>query len=129
MYELTNRDKIWNRACEGGGNSPRVGDTALASTLLLHSVAMNGGLLHAIECLTSEQLAAAKAGYIYFGFDVIAVLIASAERAIKEGGDLENLEATLDQQYWVVIPDDGVLAKSFEHHQSHHPFEYSPIGR
>ncbi len=129
MYELTNRDKIWNRACEGGGHSPRAGDMALASTLLFHGPAMNGGVLHAIECLTSEQLIAAKAGYIYFGFDAIAALIASAERAIREGEDLEDLEATLDQQYWAAIPDDGVLAKSFEYHQSQHPFEYSLVGR
>ncbi|WP_310445914.1 hypothetical protein [Thiobacillus sp.] len=129
MYELTNRDKIWNRACEGGGHSPRAGDIALASMLLLHSVAMNGGVLHSIECLTSEQLAAAKAGYKFFGFNEIVALIASAERAIREGKDLEDLEATLDQRYWMVIPDDDVLTKSFEYHQSQHPFEYSPVGR
>jgi hypothetical protein len=128
MYELTNKDKIWNRACEGGGDSPRAGDIALASMLLFHGPAMNGGVLHAVECLSSEQLTAAKAGYTYFGFDAIADLITSAERAINEGQDLEAREAILDQQYWAVIPDDGALSKSFEWHRSQHPFEYSPVG-
>ena len=129
MHRLADKDKIWNRACQGGGDSPRPGDTALAALLLFHGPTMNGGVLHAVECLNTEQLAAAKAGYKYFGFFSIPELIANAERAINEGQDLESIEATLDKQYWAVIPDDGVLTTSFEYHQSQHPSEYSPVGR
>src|SRR5439155_15972949 len=34
MHELTTADRVWNRACQGGGETPRVGDTALAALLV-----------------------------------------------------------------------------------------------
>lgn len=127
MYELTGTDKIWNRACQGGGESPRPGDTALAGLLLFHGPTMNGGVLHAVECLSAEQLVAAQAGYTYFGFGGIADLIGAAQKAIRQGDDLEPLEAEFDQRYWALVPDDGVLVESFERRQQQHPLDYSPI--
>jgi len=129
MYELTSSDKIWNRACEGGGEFPCQGDTALAGLLLFHGPAMNGGILHAVECLSAEQLVAAQAGYRYFSFSGVADLIASAEIAIRQGEDLETLEAGFDQRYWALVPDDGALVESFKRHQQQHPLEYSPVAK
>lgn len=127
MYELTDRDKIWNRACEGGGESPRCGDVALAALLLFHGLAMNGGILHAVECLSAEQLVAAEAGYRYFGHGKVGDVIAAAEQAIHLGKDLEHLEGEFDQRYWALVPDDDVLVKSFEQHQFGNPLDYSPL--
>jgi hypothetical protein len=46
-------DAIWNGAgLEIGGPEPRPGDTALSAVLRLHSHAMCGGLLDAVERLT-----------------------------------------------------------------------------
>ena len=57
-------DEVWNRATmAAGGLDPGDGDIAIASVLALHSLAMNGGLLDAVERLTPEQLAAANAGF------------------------------------------------------------------
>ena len=50
---LSEADLVWNRAAmEAAGEQPRQGDVAPASLLSLHNLAMNGGLLHAIERLS-----------------------------------------------------------------------------
>jgi len=41
--------EIWNRAVWGKGTEPGPGDRALSDLLRLHSLAMNSGLLDAIE--------------------------------------------------------------------------------
>ena len=98
MPELSFTNKIWNRACYGGGVSPRVGDKALAALLLFHGPAMNGGVLHAVECLSKEQLTEAKDGYTFYGFEVIADLISHAQDAIEKNLDLDELETTMNEQ-------------------------------
>jgi len=73
---------IWNRACmKSGGTSPREGDAALASLLSLHSLAMNGGLVHSLEVLGPARCAAAVEGFRYFGLAEMAALI---ERALEK---------------------------------------------
>jgi hypothetical protein len=129
MHKLTVADEVWNRACDGGGDSPRAGDQALAALLLFHGPAMNGGVLHAIECLSSDQLSSALAGYRYFGFESVAVLISEAENTIQPDLDIDTIEAVFDQQYLEKIPDDGKLANRFESHQRENPNEYSPFVR
>ena len=78
MAELTEADLIWNRAC--GVNPLRTwpGDRALADLLYAHGLAMNGGVLHAIECMTVEVLSEVEAGYRYFAFDDVASLLSRA---------------------------------------------------
>ena len=127
MHELTDADEVWNRACEGGGDSPRAGDRALAALLLFHGPAMNGGVLHAVECLSPDQLMAALAGYRHFGFESVAVLIGEAKKAIQLEQDLDTFEAVFDKQYWAQFPDDGVLVKGFESDLRENPQEYSPL--
>ena len=127
MHELTVADRVWNRACQGGGDSPRAGDSALAALLLFHGAAMNGGVLHAVESLSPDELAGALAGYGCFGYKGIAKLIRTALDAIQRDQDLDSLEAKLDQEYWSQIPDDGVLVKAFEVHYEATPQEYSPL--
>src|SRR3546814_2272427 len=94
MQPLACQDQIWNRAAlEVGGTNPREGDKALASLLLLHGMAMNGGIDHAVEVLTPLEFSAALAGFRYFGLVRIAELLESigafgtevqAERLNKE---------------------------------------------
>lgn len=127
IYELTDTDKIWNRACQGGGDSPRPGDIALAGLLLFHSPAMNGGFIHAVDCLSPEELVAAKAGYKYFGFGGVADLIGYAKEANAQDEDVEPLEAAFDQRYWALVPDDDVLFQSFKRHQEQFPLEYLAV--
>lgn len=73
MYNLTKADMIWNRAC--GENPLRAlpGDRALTDLLYAHGLVMSGGVLHAKECMTNEELTDAEVGYRYFGLDDVAL--------------------------------------------------------
>jgi hypothetical protein len=105
---LSKQDEIWNRAAlEGGGSNPAAGDVALASLLVAHGVAMNGGVLHAIECLTDAQRAAAARGFVYFGFPQVAALFTNLP------SNAEGEEESLNEVYWASIPDDSILVEAF----------------
>ena len=70
---------VWNRACYGGGEAPRVGDRHLAALLRFHGAAMNGGVLHAVQFCKGKELVAAKHGYNYLGLQGVVSLIGKAE--------------------------------------------------
>jgi hypothetical protein len=90
------------------GSSLRAGDAALTAALALHSVAMNGGVFHALGVLSEYERSAACAGFRYYGLDDIAAVIeaAAAEdrtdesgaRVDREYGDLD-VEAILDARF------------------------------
>ena len=114
MAQLSEADMIWNRAC--GEDPLRVlpGDRALADLLYAHGLAMNGGVLHAVECLTADELSDAEAGYRFFGLDDIASLLSRARRILEAGEDLGTHELPLIEEYGRIIPSDGFLAECFE---------------
>jgi hypothetical protein len=67
---MTEANRVWNRAAlEEGGRAPREGDRALAALLLAHGMVMNGGVQHATEALSADEMAAAAAGFRYFSSD------------------------------------------------------------
>ena len=112
-------DSIWNRAAlEGGGSAPGEGDRALAAALLLHSSAMSGGVLDAVESMTDEELDAAEAGYRWLHVPAASEAIAAVRRAIAEGAldDPEKasaLEMSADDHYDEAIEDDAALDNAF----------------
>ena len=124
---LSTADIVWNRACQGGGDSPCRGDTALASLLLFHGAAMNGGVLHAVGCLSVEQRAHAKDGFRYFGFASVEDVITRGETVPSESVDIGNIAATLDSEYCAVIPSDSTLVERFEEHFARTPSEFSQV--
>jgi hypothetical protein len=126
MYELTKADLIWNRACTGGGPDPRAGDRALAALLLAHGLTMNGGVLHAVECLTAAEMSAAQSGYRFFGLDAVADLLAQARRVFEADDDVESQEPRLDQQYAALVLSDSSLAERFEKHWRENPSDFAP---
>jgi hypothetical protein len=95
--------------------------------LLFHGPAMNGGVLHAIECIGPERLAEACDGFTYFGFSSIASDLKDASRALATDEDLDALEEQFDQRYWGYVPEDGVLLKAFEADYAAHPENYAPL--
>jgi len=127
MYEMTEADLIWDRACEGGGSDPRAGDRALAALLAAHRLAMNGGVLHAVECLTPAEMSEAQSGYRFFGLDAVADLLSHARRVFEADEDLGSQESQLDRQYAALIPDDGALVARFEKHWREHPSDFAPL--
>lgn len=128
MYKMTAADLIWNRAClEGGGPNPQRGDRALAALFAAHNLTMNGGVLHAVECLTASQLSDAEAGYWFFGLDSVGDLMMRARQIFEVGDDLESHEALLDQEYDMLVPNDSCLAERFAEHLKLHPSDFAPV--
>jgi hypothetical protein len=124
---LTVSDRVWNRATEGGGPAPRDGDRALAALLLAHGYAMNGGVLHAVDCLNADQLDAACRAYVHFGFAAIPDLLRHGATIVDADPLTEIEEASLDARYATVIPNDETLVKAFSADYEAHPDAYAPL--
>ena len=92
MYELTTAAMIWNRACGDDPLRALPGDRALADVLYAHGLAMNGGVLYAVECMTVEEQCDAEAGYRYYGLDGIATLLTRAREIFEAANDLGDYE-------------------------------------
>jgi len=127
MSELTKVDLIWNRACQGDVTALMSGDRALAAMLVLHGLAMNGGVLHAVECVSLQELADAKSGYRFFGFDDVAAMFEDAGLLAAADGDRASIEADLDKRYFALVPDDSALFERFAAHLRHSPSEFAPL--
>jgi len=111
--------RVWNRAAvESGGASPREGDRALAALLLAHGLVMNGGVHHALEGLSSDELRAAVAGFDYFS-------LASVGRLLEVAQTLDEDEA--NRQYWEVIPDDDAIDRRFRVVFQSSPHVFAPL--
>ena len=112
-------DAIWNRAAlESGGPTPGAGDAALAAALRMHSSAMAGGVLDAVEHMTDEELDAAEAGYRWLHVPAASEAIAEVRREIAAGAldDPERasaLELSSENQYHSAIEDDAALDNAF----------------
>jgi hypothetical protein len=126
MYELSEADRIWNRACMGEVSHQFAGDRALAALLRLHGLAMNGGVLHAVECLNAQELEEGKSGYRYFGYDDVVDLLAEASSALETSDDLGSIESKLDRRYAALISDDSALNARFEAHLQQKQNEFAP---
>ncbi len=121
-------DLIWNRAAtENGGNAPSRGDIALSALLSAHGLAMNGGVLHAAELLTEDNLKAALDGYRFFGLDAVAELLVRARHLVGGGGELDVIEHQLDAEYEQYVPCDSELYGRFERHLRMCPADFSPV--
>jgi hypothetical protein len=112
---MTNADIVWNRAAlESGGNSPGPGDRALASLLIFHSFAMNGGAHHALECVGPVELLAAADGYSFFGLDDVADYLRSAANDPVLSAWTDETEVVANRRYAEMVPDDSYLTARFE---------------
>jgi hypothetical protein len=123
-----NYNSVWNRACSDGGDKPLEGDAALAALLTFHGAAMNGGVLHALEFLSANELQAAIRGYRYYGLSEVADFLPKAAHLANTAAEseLDNLEGRLNSEYYGHVPRDDVLVKRFEEHLSAHPEAFAP---
>lgn len=88
---------------------------------------MNGGVLHAIECLTASELTDAQSGYRFYGLDTVASLLSRAKTILETGDDLDSHEAQLNQQYEQIVPDDNLLVMRFQERLKSKPSEFAPL--
>lgn len=119
-------EEVWNRATTGGGTSPGEGDAALSAALAFHSLAMNGGVLHAYEVLTAEELGRARDGFAWLALtDVAAYLEATAQQIETTNWDdeaaVDTLEASAGDGYQALLPDDATLESAFRSRLAEHP--------
>jgi hypothetical protein len=113
--------EIWNRAAtESGGTNPAPGDCALAAILLAHGAVMNGGVAHAHEVLSPEELAAAISGFNYFAIPAAAHVLA------LPSPDTENASEMADHAYWRAVPSDATLTHAFRIKILSHPEAFAP---
>jgi hypothetical protein len=126
-------DDIWNRAAlESGGPAPGEGDTALAAALRLHSSAMTGGVLDAVQHMSDEELDAAEAGYRWLHVPAASEAIAAVRRAIADGAlddqDRTNaLELSADDHYDEAIENDAALDNAFRARLRTNPDAFSSV--
>jgi hypothetical protein len=119
-------DLIWNRAALcNGGESPGIGDAALATALAFHGLAMNSGVLDAVE-RTSADHARIEAAFQWLGLQPIAALLASVREDIAAGaldGDerAEALEREADERYSATLPSDATLEAVFRDRLNENP--------
>ena len=80
----------------------------MSDLLLAHGMVMNGGVGHALEALSSDELAAAATGYRFFGLDAVASLLEYSLNATEDEVD------QADAVYGRHIPSDQTLVDRFE---------------
>lgn len=121
MVNHSRQIEIWNRAAtESGGSNPAPGDCALAAVLLAHGAVMNGGVAHANEVLSPEELAAAISGFNYFGIPAAAHVLALPL------ADTEEASEMADQAYWQAVPSDATLTHAFRIKLLSYPEAFAP---
>jgi hypothetical protein len=127
MAELTKAEMIWNRACGEDPLRTLPGDRALSDLLRAHGLVMNGGVLHAVECLTDNELSNAKLGYRFYGLEGVTSLLSRAKSVFESAEDLECHEQQLDRQYADMIPTDSSLVVRFEERLKSNPSDFAPL--
>ena len=126
-------DEIWNRACDPFLPFTHPGDAALAAVLLCHGMAMNGGLLHAVQGLEPDQRERAAAGFRLLGLDAAAAAVEAVARQADRlpADDLaaeERLEVEAGRRYEEALPDwDETIDRAFRAHLREHPEAYAPL--
>ncbi|NEK86070.1 hypothetical protein GCU60_09910 [Blastococcus saxobsidens] len=132
---MTDPDEIWNRACDPFAPFTHPGDAALAAVLLCHGMAMNGGLLHAVEGLEPDQRERAVAGFRLLGLDAAATAVediarSKDARAADDPGADDDLEEEANRRYDEALPEwDATIERAFRADLASHPEAYAPVER
>ena len=127
-------DQIWNRACDPFLTCTHPGDAALAAVLLCHGMAMNGGLLHAVQELEPDQRERAVDGFRLLGLDAAAAAVDAVTRQAAQLRDddlarKERLEVEAGRRYDEALPEwDETIDRAFRAHLREHPEAYAPPG-
>jgi len=125
-------DAIWNRAAmQDDGPDLRSGDEALANLLRVHSLAMSGGLLDAVQRLTPEQVSLGVDGYEYFDLADAAIVVRDLQAVLGREGlsdaTLEALEVEADRLYGLAVPMDQIIVDRFEQRLAADPSAFASV--
>jgi len=123
--ELSDEANVWNRAVTAeGGRNAREGDSALAALMLAHGMVMNGGVEHAIVTLSPAEMAAAIAGFRFFGLTEIARLL---EDVVQRGIEDEDQSEAADRRYGEILPDEDTIQDRFHARFASSPEKFAPL--
>ena len=125
MQNHHHEDAIWNRACLQPIRT-HLGDRMLSDLLQAHGRVMNGGVLHAAECLSDSELQDALAALSFYGLESAAEILSRAKEVIRSDEDPELYEERLDAAYFKVIPDDECIVQKFKIQFLSNPAAYAP---
>ena len=129
---MDDADQIWNRATQGGGDQPREGDAALSAALVFHGLAMNGGVLHAYDVLSPEELGRARDGFAWLELSEVAQFLEDTAQSIAatnwdDEDAVVTLEASADDRYGLILPNDQALEDAFRRQFAMSRQSFSPI--
>ncbi len=116
--QLTDADRVWNRACYREGTDLREGDLALGALILVDGYIQNGGVGHAFD-LTPEELAEGIKGYEFFGLHEMTAVITPHR---------EDEEADSNSRYYRFTRGENVIIKKFQQMFREHPERFAPLG-
>lgn len=110
----TDEDLIWNRACLSPSEQFDLpGDQALSDMLSLHGLIMNGGIHHAFEVLSKNEVASGIMGFRYFRLKAVADFLSSIRDDPNKSEWTEANELAVDRGYFELIRDDDALVDAF----------------
>jgi hypothetical protein len=112
--------RVWNRACDYDFQPTLSGDRSLKSAIQFDGLTGNGGLGHALDVLTDEDVGEAVKSFRYLGLQDTAQLIEQAFALPDEG-----MREALTERYYELTED--ALESAFERHYAEYPPEYEPV--
>jgi hypothetical protein len=119
--------RIWNRALSNYAGRLLAGDWALSEMLRLHGYIMNGGVLHGVAAMESEDWEFMIVAYRLFGLGEVADFLVDTERAFRTGDDHGALETRANTRYCAdLIPDERRLFDAFRIYLRAHPEMFAP---
>jgi hypothetical protein len=116
--QLTDADRVWDRACYREESNLREGDFALAALILIDGYIQNGGVGHAFD-LTPDELAEGIKGYECFGLREMAEIIKP-----RRG----EQEAYYNSRYYRFTRGEDMIIKKFQEMFREHPERFAPLG-
>lgn len=122
----TEATEIWNRATRGG-TATRPGDAALTAILEFDGLANNGGLSHACDVLTDQELTAAEAGYRYLQMPAVAEMIVEARALSGENPDHDEPFDRLEAGFFDLIDHGKVTDRQFETMLRERRDDFAPV--
>lgn len=118
---------IWNRATRiDSDHALRQGDRHLAALLLMHGMAMNGGVFHAVEATSGQELKAGCTAFRFFGLGKAADALEEASEILARSEDDDESERRLDLAYWEHASDESIF-QQFRASRSKTPDLYAPV--
>lgn len=126
-------DAVWNNATGSKPASQLPGDVALHAVISVHGLIQSGGVLHAIESLSADELERGKRSYVWLGLADLAEHLAESNESVSadelSDGDIDALEEESNARYNAAVPDDGVLESAFRERMIESPGAFADPNR